>query len=166
MVTEPLIYIFKRRDSTDNAIVSDLANGKRIRLYQIFDHKLLLIPGFHICHKHFIGTERFDKLHLVGEDICLVLVVQIIVYHAPDRSFTRARGQGDDLHRMLAIEDIVDPISTAYLHRVDLIQIKVCRSIQHMLFGNIPLVLLIGYEVLDGNLFEVNIGNKHTIIFH
>ena len=41
MVTEPLIYIFKRRDSTDNAIVSDLANGKRIRLYQIFDHIVL-----------------------------------------------------------------------------------------------------------------------------
>ena len=71
----------------------------------------------YILPPDFIGTERFDKLHLVGEDICLVLVVQIIVYHAPDWRFTRARGQGDDLHRVLAIEDIVDPISAAHLHQ-------------------------------------------------
>ena len=166
MITKPFIYVFKRGNSADYAVVPYLTDGKRIGLHQIFNDQLFLIPGLHICHKYFVWFERLYKLHLVGEDIRLVFVVQIIVDHTPDGCFARTGGQCDDLYRVLSIENIVDSVSTADLYRIDLVQIKMSGGIQHMLFRNITLVLLIGYEVLDGNLFKVDIWYKHTIIFH
>ena len=67
---------------------------------------------------------------------------------------------------MLAVEHIVYSVTSADLHGIDLIQIKVCCGPSNVALRKIPLVFLIGYQVLDRDLFKMNIGDKLIQIFH
>lgn len=57
-------------------------------------------------------------------------------------------------------------VTSADLHGIDLIQIKVCCGPSNVALRKIPLVFLIGYQVLDRDLFKMNIGDKLIQIFH
>lgn len=66
---------------------------------------------------------------------------------------------------MLSVKDIIDALSAADLDRVDLAQIKVFRSLPDMIFRQMPLIILIGNQIFNWNLLEVNIGHIR-ISFH
>lgn len=61
---------------------------------------------------------------------------------------------------------LIYSVTSADLHGVDLIQIKVCCGPSNVALRKIPLVFLIGYQVLNRDLFKMNIGDKLIQIFH
>jgi len=67
---------------------------------------------------------------------------------------------GNDFNGVLAVEYVVDTISTAHFDRVNLIKIKVGNSSSNMRLRQISLVVLVGYQVLYRDLFKVDIRNK------
>ena len=95
-----------------------------------------------------------------------MFVVQIVVNHTPDRSITGTGSQSNNFHRVLSVENIVNPVSPAHFDRIDLIQVKMSCSIQHMLCGNASLVLLVGHKIFYRDLLKMDIGHEHTEIGH
>ena len=62
---------------------------------------------------------------LIGKNLCLSLVEEVIEDHAPYRSVTRTGGIGNNLYSMLTIKDIVDTIAPADFDWIDLVEVKV-----------------------------------------
>ena len=52
---------------------------------------------------------------------------------------------------MLAVKHIIDAVAAADFDRIDLVQVKMFRRPFHMPGGQIPLVFLVGNEVLNGD---------------
>ena len=55
---------------------------------QVPNDKLIGITGLQVGHKHFIGKQRLDILHLVCKDVCLVFIAKIVIDHAPHGSIS------------------------------------------------------------------------------
>ena len=68
-------------------------------------------------------------LHLIGENICFVLVIEVIIDHTPHRRVTRTRYERDNLNGMLTVKNVVNTITPAHLNRIDLKEIEVLRSL-------------------------------------
>ena len=105
-------------------------------------------------------------LHLIGKNIRLILVVQVVVDHAPDRAVAGTGDRSDDFDRMLSVKNIVDPISSAYLDRIDLVEIKVGNSTFDLRLRQGALVILIGYQISDWDQLKMDIWNKAGEILH
>ena len=67
---------------------------------------------------------------------------------------------------MLTIKDIVDTITAAHLHRVDLVQVEILDGFFNLCLRQWPLVFLIRYEIFDRDLLEVDIRNKSAEVLH
>ena len=89
-----------------------------------------------------------------------MLVVEIIIDHAPDRGVSRARGVGYDFNGVLPVKDIVNAIPSADLDWVDLIKIEVGNCPSNMRLGQVPLIILVRYKVLYRYLLKLDIWNK------
>ena len=61
---------------------------------------------------------------------------------------------------MLTVENIVDSITAADLHRIDLEDVKILRSFLNVCLGKVALVILIGNQILYGDLLKMHIGDK------
>ena len=89
---------------------------------------MFITPSLNACHKDFIGEQRLYILHLVCKNVRFVLILQIIINHAPYGCFTGAGNQSDNLNRMLSVEDVIDIIPAADFYGIDLIEIEIrCR---------------------------------------
>ena len=122
-------YLLQGGYSTYSARQTLVVYLKTIGLHELFDHNMLLASGFNVSHENFIGSQRLNVLHLIGENICLVLVIEVIVDHAPHRRVTRTRYERDNLDGMLTVKNIVDTITPAHLNRIDLKEVEVLRSL-------------------------------------
>ena len=67
---------------------------------------------------------------------------------------------------MLAVEDIIDPAPAADLDRVDLIQVEMVGSLLDMAQRQGALIVLIGYQIFDRDLFKVHVGHESRIVLH
>ena len=63
---------------------------------------------------------------------------------------------------MLAIEDVIDAVPPTNLHGVYLVQVESCGSTMNMSLRQIPLIILVGDEVLYGNLLKMDVWDKVT----
>lgn len=61
-----------------------------------------------------------------------MLINEFIVYHAPYWRIAGTGNQSNDFNCVLPVKNIIDAVSAADLHRIDLIWIKVCGSICNM----------------------------------
>ena len=104
--------------------------------------------------------------HLIGKNIGLIPVVQVVVDHAPDGTVSRAGDRSDDFNCMLSVKNIVDPIPPAYLDWVNLVKIKVGNRTFDLCLGQRALVILIRYQISDRDQFKVDVWNKAGEIFH
>ncbi|MPN14629.1 hypothetical protein SDC9_161956 [bioreactor metagenome] len=52
---------------------------------KLFDDQLLIDPSLNFCDKNLIGVEILCVLKLVGKDICFLLIIHIVIHHAPHR---------------------------------------------------------------------------------
>ena len=158
--------VFQRRYSANHAIAADLSNGKGVGFHQGFDQQLFVVSGFDIGHEHFKWAQRFDVFHLVRENVRFVLIVQIIVNHAPHRRVPGSGNQGNNLNGVLSVKHIVYPAPAADFDRIDLVQVKVSGGIFHVALGNVSLILLVGNQILNGDLLEVDVGNVRVMLLH
>ena len=95
-----------------------------------------------------------------------MFIAQIIIDHAPDGCISGTGDHCNDLNRVLAVKHIIDPVSAADLYRIDLMKIKVRCSTGNMRLRQIPLIFLIGYEVLDRYFFKVHIRYVAAVGIH
>jgi len=137
-----------------------------VRLNQILYDQLLIVPRLNICHEDLIWKERLDVFLLVCEDIRLLGIFELVVDHAPDWRITGSRHGCDDLNCMLAVEHIVDTVTSADFHRVDLIEVKMLSRPFNMGQGQVPLIFLVGNQILDGYLLKMYIRYKLLQFIH
>ena len=107
-----------------------------------------------------LGTELVATAHQYHPDIVgltrVVTKVQTNGFYSkikdqPDHKWSTCNhgNQGHNLNCVLSVEHIVYSVTSADLHGVDLIQIKVCCGPSNVALRKIPLVFLIGYQVLN-----------------
>ena len=92
-----------------------------IRFNQITNYKLIIIACLNICHKNLMRSKSTYKLHLIGKNICFMLIAQFIVDHAPYRGVSGTRHERHNLNSVLPIKDVIHTISAADFYRIDLI---------------------------------------------
>ena len=66
--------------------------------------------------------------------MCLFLIFQIIVNHAPNRSISGTRLGGDYLNGVLTVKNIVNAVSSADFNRVNLANIELINSLKNVAF--------------------------------
>ena len=137
-----------------------------VRLHQISNHKLFLVLSLQVRYENFKRRKVLCEFHLIGKDIGFMFIAQIIIDHAPYRSFARAGSKCNNFNGMLPVKNIIDPVSSADLYGIDLKQIEVfCRFLNTRL-RQIPLIILVRNQVFDWNFLEMNIRHKRRIIIH
>ena len=83
-----------------------------------------------------------------------MLILQIIINHAPYGRFTGTGNQSDNLNRMLPVKNIIDVISAADFYGIDLLEIEICSRFLNVFDGKVALIFLAGNKVINRNLFE------------
>ena len=68
-----------------------------------------------------VGSYAAVMLLLLGKDMRLVFIIQMVVNHAPDGRFSGMRYKGNGLYGMLPVKNVVDAVSSADLDGVDLV---------------------------------------------
>ena len=132
MIPVFLIDGLERRNRADNARTLRLSNPQPVGFNEISNHHLVIILGLKICFEHFQRGQVLHILLLIGKDVRFMLVAQIIIDHTPYRRIARTGYQRNDLNGMLSVKDIVHPVPSADLNRIDLIRIKVLGGPQNM----------------------------------
>ena len=113
-----------------------------------------------------IRKKRLNIFLLIGKGVCFHGIIHIVIDHAPNWRISGTRYGGDNFNGMLTIENIVDPITAAYLYRVDLQKVEVSDSSADVLLGKVALVFLVGYQVADWYFFKSYIRDELVKIFH
>lgn len=142
--------------------------GHAVGLHQVPDEQGLGLVRLHTAIELVKGGQTFLVFLLVGKDIRLLHVFQVVIYHAPHRGVPGSGDGSDDLDGMLPVEHVVDPVTAGDLYRIDLAQVKVFRGGAYMFIRHAPLVFLVGYQVSDGDQLETDLGNIfiQTFRFH
>ena len=81
--------------------------------------------------------------------------------NTPHRGITGTGLTGNDLDGVLAVKHIVDAVAAAHLDRVDLVDVKFFQCLTDMIFGQRPLVLLIGNQISDNRFQNKNLFFSH-----
>ena len=160
------IYLLHSRNCTDCADAFLCAESQTVRFNQVPNNQLLIVTCFYVRHKDLIRNKRFHKLLLIRKDIGFMLIIQIVINHAPYRSITRSGYLRNNLNGMLTIKHIVDSVAAAYFHWIDLVQIEIGCCFGNMRMRQYTLILLVRNQVPDWNLLKVNLWHIYTEIFH
>ena len=124
---------------------------------QGMDHDLHFIPGFDVGLEDFVGGQGFGVLLLLGEDVGFLFVAEVVINHAPDRGLAGAGPGGDDFDGVLAVDHIVDSVPLAHFDRFDLVQVKILCRAGDVVFLQVPLVVLVGDQVVDRDQFKAHV---------
>ena len=154
-------YGFQGGNGTDLSGRLGVADFQTIGLNQIPDNKLLIVTGLDIGDEDLIRTKRLYELLLIGKDIGLMFIAEIIIDHAPDRGIAGTGYKSNDLNGVLTIENIIDSVSAAYLYGIDLIEIKIGCGTGNVRLRQISLVFLVRDQVPDRNLLKMHI--RHVV---
>ena len=91
-----------------------------------------------------------------------MLVAQVVVDHAPDRGVPGAGDRRYDLDGVLSVEDVIHTAAPADLDRIDLVDIELRGGLGDVCRRETALIVLVGDQVLDGDLLKADVGNKVT----
>lgn len=139
------------RNCTDTVFCFGRGDCQAIGLHNGLNHLLFGVICFNMRLEGLERGQRLDMLLLVGKDMGFLLIFQVIVDHTPHRGITGTGLTGNDLDGVLAVKHIVDAVAAAHLDRVDLVDVKFFQCLTDMIFGQRPLVLLIGNQISDGD---------------
>ena len=137
-----------------------------VGLHQALDQNLIIVARFNICHKDFIGHQRLYKFLLLGKSVGLLRVIHPVVHHTPDGRVPGTGHRSHDLYGVLPVENIVDPVPSANLDRIDLTHIEMPSGLLYVGNREVALICLVGNQIFNGNFLKMYVRNKIAVVRH